>query len=720
MSPTFRQADDAAVRALQAWYGSDSYAASTGLYHWDDPNFASDVGGSAVAALVDAFGYHDTAQDTLRWWNSANAITALIDYMLVTNTDTYLWAVEHTFAQGPTAFTISESDVEEGAAAGALAGAAAGAAAGGALGGPLGALFGGAVGALAGALGGGAAAAATFARIYLTNFINPSGYYDDEGWWALAWLKAYDLTNDDKYLNMAVTIFNDMTNGWDRICNGGIYWAKNHANTKGNTPYKNAIANELFLAVGAGLYRRLRSRAPHWVYFMGTADLFQGADTKLWMVLDDGSQQSQIGNNTTASTPFVVPDPGGGAWVYFQGTDNTLWKVRDDGTQQSRIGNNTTASTPFVTADGWVYFQGTDNTLWKVFNDGTQQSRIGNNTTASTPFVVPDPGGGAWVYFQGTDNTLWKVRDDGTQQSRIGNNTTASTPFVTADGWVYFQGTDNTLWKVFNDGTQQSRIGNNTTASTPFVVPDPGGGAWVYFQGTDNTLWKVRDDGTQQSRIGNNTTASTPFVTADGWVYFQGTDNTLWKVFNDGTQQSRIGNNTTASTPFISSGGPSAFVDFLSWAEREWQWFDNSGLINSDNLINDALSTSASPLGPCQNDNEDVWTYNQGVILGALCDLAEITGNTSYLARAQKIADALIANHVAPLATSTKPPESGVDDGKILTEYTDITSSGPSQSIDNCQFKGIFVRNLATLCLKTPPAGTPRSSGGTRRQRSSS
>jgi hypothetical protein len=82
---------------------------------------------------------------------------------------------------------------------------------------------------------------------------------------------------------------------------------------------------------------------------------------------------------------------------------------------QARVGNNTTASTPFVTADGWVYFRGTDNTLWKVFNDGSQQARVGNNTTASTPFVTTD----GWVDFQGTDQTLWKVYNDGSQQARF-------------------------------------------------------------------------------------------------------------------------------------------------------------------------------------------------------------------------------------------------------------------------------------------------------------
>ena len=155
---------------------------------------------------------------------------------------------------------------------------------------------------------------------------------------------------------------------------------------------------------------------------------------------NDGTQQTQINGNTTASRPFVV-----NGWVYFQGTDNKLWKVQTNGTQQAQINDNTTASTPYVTADGWVYFQGTDNKLWKVFNDGSQQAQINNNTTAAPPFVGSD----GFVYFKGTDNTLWKVFNDGSQQTQINGNTTSSTPFY-INGWVYFQGTDNKLWKVYS------------------------------------------------------------------------------------------------------------------------------------------------------------------------------------------------------------------------------------------------------------------------------
>ncbi len=86
----------------------------------------------------------------------------------------------------------------------------------------------------------------TYDRNSAGNFLND--YYDDEGWWAMSWIKAYDLTGNVRYLNMAKTIFNDMKGGWTTTCNGGIWWSK--AKT-----YKNAIANELFLSVAIRLHQ---------------------------------------------------------------------------------------------------------------------------------------------------------------------------------------------------------------------------------------------------------------------------------------------------------------------------------------------------------------------------------------------------------------------------------------------------------------------------------
>ncbi len=51
-------------------------------------------------------------------------------------------------------------------------------------------------------------------------------YYDDEGWWALAWIDVYDITHDPRYLRMSASIFEDMAKGWDTTGSGGIWWSK--------------------------------------------------------------------------------------------------------------------------------------------------------------------------------------------------------------------------------------------------------------------------------------------------------------------------------------------------------------------------------------------------------------------------------------------------------------------------------------------------------------
>ncbi len=116
------------------------------------------------------------------WWNSANALTAVADYSLLSGDDRYVGLIANTFEKN-----------KDG------------------------------------------------------NFLND--YYDDEGWWALAWIKVYDLTGQARYLEAAEALFQDMQGSWDSVCNGGIWWSR--AKT-----YKNAIANELFIAVAAQLHLR--------------------------------------------------------------------------------------------------------------------------------------------------------------------------------------------------------------------------------------------------------------------------------------------------------------------------------------------------------------------------------------------------------------------------------------------------------------------------------
>jgi len=123
--------------------------------------------------------------------------------------------------------------------------------------------------------------------------------------------------------------------------------------------------------------------------------------------------------------------------------------------------------------------------------------------------------------------------------------------------------------------------------------------------------------------------------------------------------------------------------EYLDWALRAWQWLDASGLIGPGGLVNDGLTAD------CASNQGPTWTYNQGVILGGLAALHEITGEPGYLRRAETIADAALRDLTTPAGVLAEPGEDDGCDG------------------DQTQFKGIFVRYLAGLANQPSLAGRP-------------
>jgi len=226
------------VQALQQWYGADPYGQRFGLYshhdpfmdvHWRNSKNLRQAGRNFVNSAIALTAQRNRVQDTTTWWISANAINAVIDYMLITGDRSYLTSVvENTFTRAPGAHRPVK------------------------------------------------------ARGFLSQpFFPPRGpfytgftnsYYDDEGWWALAWIDAYDLTGKMDYLTAATEIFQDMTGAWDDQWGGGIYWGKHNGQPDRAGagavphgwagPYKNAIANALFIAVAAALGTRYLGRNP--------------------------------------------------------------------------------------------------------------------------------------------------------------------------------------------------------------------------------------------------------------------------------------------------------------------------------------------------------------------------------------------------------------------------------------------------------------------------
>ena len=77
---------------------------------------------------------------------------------------------------------------------------------------------------------------------------------------------------------------------------------------------------------------------------------------------------------------------------------------------------------------------------------------------------------------------------------------------------------------------------------------------------------------------------------------------------------------------------------YLNMAKKVWQWFRDSGMINSNYLINNGLNAT------CQNNQQRTWSYNQGVILAGLANLYKITNDRSYLDQAWSLALSSISN----------------------------------------------------------------------------
>jgi predicted alpha-1,6-mannanase (GH76 family) len=200
--------------------------------------------GQAIQTLQVWYDQLSGLYKTTGWWNSANAITALVDYARASQSSQYNSVLANTFLA---------------------------------------------------------------AQKQNPNFLNH--FYDDEGWWALAWIDAYDLTGNLQYLAMAKTIFADMTGGWDSTCGGGIWWSKDRG-------YKNAIANELFLSVAAHLANRDTSHQMDYVNWANKEWKWfaQSGMINAQSLINDG-----LGTSNGKTSAGACGNNGQATWSYNQG-----------------------------------------------------------------------------------------------------------------------------------------------------------------------------------------------------------------------------------------------------------------------------------------------------------------------------------------------------------------------------------------------------------------
>lgn len=132
-------------------------------------------------------------------------------------------------------------------------------------------------------------------------FINE--FYDDIGWWALGWIRAYEVTKKDQFLKAATQIFERMASAWDDSkCNGGVWWTTEKS-------YKNAITNELFLSVAAQLANNVPDKKDYYVkWAKKELDWFKGTG----MINEQDIVNDGLDMNTCKNNKQTV-------WTYNQG-----------------------------------------------------------------------------------------------------------------------------------------------------------------------------------------------------------------------------------------------------------------------------------------------------------------------------------------------------------------------------------------------------------------
>ncbi|KAH8693562.1 glycoside hydrolase [Talaromyces proteolyticus] len=183
------------------------------------------------------------------------------------------------------------------------------------------------------------------------NYVNfLDAFYDDEGWWGNAWLDVYDVTQNQTYLDAAITIYNDIIGGLGTPC-GGIWWDKNQS-------YVAAISNGLYIELAAGIAARVGSDQAsdylshavdgwNWFFSVGLV----GNDSMVSDGVDKGNNCAPVGAKFTYNQGVIL----GAAAELYKATNNQTYLE-----QAAALANASSAAGSSVTDSNGILHDGCD------------------------------------------------------------------------------------------------------------------------------------------------------------------------------------------------------------------------------------------------------------------------------------------------------------------------------------------------------------------------
>ncbi|KAK0618533.1 hypothetical protein B0T17DRAFT_459531, partial [Bombardia bombarda] len=161
---------------------------------------------------------------------------------------------------------------------------------------------------------------------------------------------------------------------------------------------------------------------------------------------------------------------------------------------------------------------------------------------------------------------------------------------------------------------------------------------------------------------------------------------------------------------------------YFTAAVDAYAWLTSSNMTNSQGLYVDGFHISGYPSGSnntkCDQRDEMVYTYNQGVLLSGQLNLFRVTGDAAFLRAGHVLVQNVIRatgynlGHQSPvddvdaLFPGQLPPWHGLGRAGILEDACDVGG----QCSQNAQtFKGIWMHHFAVFCslLEPPPADLP-------------